>query len=163
MLSATTTGGGRDAVGLPGFASDPQRSLSRIGKWTPASQDFVSSEAGLDSQRAVRLLQRPAESSGRRPLHGTLRLSPLVIEGLGENDRSATGYRPRHEFEEVADALFAHPDESVRGWEGAVDAQSRIVDLVKRAIAAAPSAGNVAIVSRGGVGTLCLPYQGCTT
>lgn len=85
-----------------------------------------------------------------------LGLVPVVIEALGENDRSATGYLPQREFEAVADVFFARPNESVRGWERAVDAQRRIVDAVERAIAAAPGAGDVAIVSHGGVGALLL-------
>ena len=53
------------------------------------------------------------------------------IPALGENDRSSTGYLPRAEFERVADAFFAQPAQSVRGWERAIDAQSRIVGAVR--------------------------------
>ena len=81
---------------------------------------------------------------------------PLVTHaGLGENDRSATGYLPKPEFETVADAFFARPNERVRGWEAAADAQSRIVAAVRDVLRAAPE-GNVAIVSHGGVGALLL-------
>lgn len=73
---------------------------------------------------------------------------------LGENDRSATGYLPPAEFEAVADAFFARPDESVRGWEPAHAAQRRVVAAVDRAWAGA--AGDVAVVTHGGVGTLLL-------
>jgi len=66
--------------------------------------------------------------------------------GLGENDRSSTGYLPRVEFEAMADAFFACASESVRGWERAVDA----------VLAAAPGDGDVAIVSHGAVGALLL-------
>lgn len=48
-------------------------------------------------------------------------------DDLGENDRSATGFLPPEEFERVADAFFAQPTQSVRGWERAVDAQRRVV------------------------------------
>lgn len=85
-----------------------------------------------------------------------LRLSPVIIEALGENDRSATGYLRREEFETVTDSFFAHPDESARGWERAIDAQHRIVAAVGRAVAMAPSQGDIAIVSHGGVGALLL-------
>jgi broad specificity phosphatase PhoE len=84
-----------------------------------------------------------------------LSLMPVIIDGLRENDRSATGYLPKPEFEIMADAFFARPDESVRGWERAVDAQRRIVEAVGRAITMAPD-GNMAIVSHGGVGALLL-------
>ncbi|MFT3978815.1 MAG: histidine phosphatase family protein, partial [Sphingomonas bacterium] len=50
---------------------------------------------------------------------------------MGENDRSATGFLPPDEFEQTADAFFARPDESVRGWERALDAQRRIVTAVR--------------------------------
>lgn len=54
------------------------------------------------------------------------------ISELGENDRSATGFLPPEEFERVADQFFAAPAVSVRGWERAIDAQSRIVHAVER-------------------------------
>lgn len=85
-----------------------------------------------------------------------LGLRRIVVEALGENDRSATGYLPKGEFEAVADAFFAQPDDSVRGWERARDAQRRIVDAVERAISMSVADGDVAIVSHGGVGTLFL-------
>jgi broad specificity phosphatase PhoE len=47
---------------------------------------------------------------------------------LGENDRSATGFLAEDEFEATADAFFARPQESIRGWERAADAQARIVN-----------------------------------
>jgi broad specificity phosphatase PhoE len=72
---------------------------------------------------------------------------------LGEIDRSATGYLPPMEFEEVVDAFFARPTESVRGWERAVDAQARIVDAVRRLTA---DSGHLTIVSHGAVGALLL-------
>ena len=85
-----------------------------------------------------------------------LGLSPIVVAELGENDRSATGYLPKVEFETVADAFFARPDESERGWERAADAQRRIVRAVACVVAMAPSDGDMAIVSHGGVGALLL-------
>ncbi len=86
-----------------------------------------------------------------------LALVPAVHPGLGENDRSATGYLPKSEFEAMADKFFASPEESIRGWERAVDAQARIVDAVRDVLATAPP-GDVAIVSHGGVGALLLCY-----
>lgn len=80
-------------------------------------------------------------------------LPVAVHPGLDENDRSATGFLPPEEFQRLADLFFAHPDESVRGWERAVDAQQRVVAAFE-AISAAPAAGDVAIVAHGGIGTL---------
>lgn len=82
-------------------------------------------------------------------------LDVTVLEALHENDRSATGYLPGPAFEAMADAFFAGPTESVRGWERAVDAQARISGAVERVLAIAPP-GDVAIVAHGAVGALLL-------
>jgi broad specificity phosphatase PhoE len=73
---------------------------------------------------------------------------------LGENDRSATGFLRPEEFEQVADEFFTSPTVSVRGWERALDAQSRIVRAVERIAEDDKSDGAIAIVSHGAVGTL---------
>ncbi|GAA3338592.1 histidine phosphatase family protein [Curtobacterium pusillum] len=80
---------------------------------------------------------------------------PTTHGALGEIDRSATGYLPFEEFEGVVDAFFSAPEESVRGWERAVDAQARIVEAVRR-LTADDDAGDVTIVSHGAVGALLL-------
>jgi len=80
-------------------------------------------------------------------------LSVCVHEGLDENDRSATGFLPPHEFQKVADEFFAHPHESIRGWERAIDAQRRVVAAFDE-IAAGAGKGDIAVVAHGGVGTL---------
>jgi broad specificity phosphatase PhoE len=74
---------------------------------------------------------------------------------LGENDRSATGYLPRKEFEATADLFFEHPDRSVKGWEPARVAQARIVGAIDGILEEAPP-GNVAVIAHGGVGALLL-------
>ena len=76
-----------------------------------------------------------------------------VVAALGETDRSATGYLPKQEFEETADAFFAHPQESVRGWEPAALAQGRIVGAVERIVSQPPDDDDLAIVGHGGTGT----------
>jgi len=78
------------------------------------------------------------------------------VAALGENDRATTGYLPKVEFEATVDAFFAHPHESIRGWERAMDAQARIVEAVTHLASMAPGAGPIAVVSHGGVGTLLL-------
>ncbi|MCA8884303.1 MAG: histidine phosphatase family protein [Rhodobacteraceae bacterium] len=72
---------------------------------------------------------------------------------MGENDRSATGFLPGPEFEATADAFFARPDRSVRGWETAKAAQSRIVAAVRDCLAT-PDDGDLLLVGHGAVGTL---------
>jgi orotidine-5'-phosphate decarboxylase len=89
------------------------------------------------------------------PLAEAAGLEVEVRPDLHENDRSATGYLPPPEFEATADLFFAHPDESVRGWERAADAQARIVGAVSAILAERPEATTV-FVGHGGVGTLLL-------
>ena len=76
------------------------------------------------------------------------------VEGLDENDRSATGFLPPQKFEQVANEFFARPSESVRGWERAVDAQIRVVDAISAIVDSDTTPGSIAIVSHGAVGTL---------
>lgn len=80
----------------------------------------------------------------------------LKVADLGENDRSATGYMPSKEFELIADKFFAEPDSSVRGWETANAAQTRIVNAVNKLIGQDASDRSIAIVSHGAVGALLL-------
>jgi len=88
--------------------------------------------------------------------HLTNHLSLPFVEmpDLRENDRSSTGYLPLQEFELVADAFFAKPHESVRGWERAIDAQARVVSAVVKICEATRGLAAVAVVSHGAVGTL---------
>jgi broad specificity phosphatase PhoE len=108
---------------------------------------------------AVRTVFSSAERKATemaRMVADRLGLSPVILDGLGENDRSATGYLPKAEFETLADAFFARPEASVRGWERAVDAQRRIVMAMQRALAMVSADGDVAVISHGGVGALLL-------
>lgn len=77
-----------------------------------------------------------------------------AVEDLHQNDQIATGFLPKEEFVAVADAFFASPDMSVRGWETARDAQARIVGAVTRIAAADTGAGDIAIVGLGDVNAL---------
>jgi broad specificity phosphatase PhoE len=135
------------AVPVPDWPLSPvgmrRMRLALERPWLAGVQSVFSS-AERKAMDAARLL---AEHLGLRP---------EVVEGLGENDRSATGYLSKAEFEAVADAFFARPEESVRGWERAADAQRRIVDAVEHVISMAATEGDVAIVSHGGVGALLL-------
>ena len=88
-------------------------------------------------------------------LAGGLGVPAVIDAALGEMDRSATGYLPPDEFETVVDLFFAEPEESIRGWERAVDAQSRVVDVIRRH-ASTGHADSTAFVSHGGVGGLLL-------
>ena len=78
------------------------------------------------------------------------------VAALGENDRSATGYLPKAEFEATVDAFFVRPNECIHGWERAIDAQVRIIRAVEYIASTAPGADPIAVVSHGGVGALLL-------
>lgn len=85
-------------------------------------------------------------SAGRLPVE--------TDHAMGENDRSATGFLPPDAFEDAANRFFAHPEESFKGWERAVDAQARIVAAIERVLASHDPKVPIAFVGHGGVGTL---------
>lgn len=132
---------------------------------SPRGRQRMNKVAARPWAQGIRAVWSSTERKTREAaaiLGGSLGLRPAELEELGENDRSATGYLPKAEFEAVADLFFAHPETSVRGWERAVDAQRRIVTTVDRVLAAAAGVGDVAIVSHGAVGALLLCHLlGC--
>lgn len=81
-----------------------------------------------------------------------LKLPVEIRLGIGENDRSAVGFVPQAEFEVLANAFFAQPEQSIRGWERAVDAQRRIAHGLADLLI--PAERDVLVVGHGGVGTL---------
>jgi broad specificity phosphatase PhoE len=98
-------------------------------------------------------------------------LGVLVHPGLAEIDRSATGFLPHDEHDATADQCFARPQQSIRGWERAADAQARMLAAVEDILAhpfrpalvsdagtsARPEGGSdLALVTHGGVATLLL-------
>ncbi|MBM6579367.1 histidine phosphatase family protein [Microvirga sp. BT689] len=88
-------------------------------------------------------------------LAGHFGLPVGVHHGLHENDRSATGFLPPSDFDRMADAFFARPEESVQGWERAVDAQARVAAAVDEVLQDFSGEG-IAVVAHGGVGTLLI-------
>lgn len=108
--------------------------------------EAVSAIWSSEERKAIEAADILAEALGLQ----TRRHAPLH-----ENDRSATGYLPPDKFEAAADRFFAAPEESILGWERAVDAQARIVAAVASCLARS-SPGDVVIVAHGGVGTLLL-------
>ncbi len=113
------------------FATGPEMSkVSHI--WASTERKARETAAILAAPRALPVAQNPA---------------------LGENDRRATGYLPETVFEAAADAFFAQPDHSFRGWETARDAQARVLGAVSRIVASHDGA-DLAVVTHGAVGTL---------
>ncbi|MET3520680.1 broad specificity phosphatase PhoE [Mesorhizobium abyssinicae] len=130
----------------------PEWGLSDIGKARAVAmldQPWIGSIRRIVSS-AERKARETAEILATR-----LRLAVEVRERMHENDRSATGFLPPPEFEAVADQFFANPDDSIRGWERAIDAQRRIVSEVD-AVLGNDDPGDTAFVGHGGVGTLLL-------
>jgi len=140
----------------PEVAIDP---AVPVPDWTLSERGFARMQRLLDQPwtAGIRHIASSAERKARDAagiLAGHLGLPVRVVAELGENDRSATGYLPRAEFEAMADAFFAHPERSVRGWERAVDAQARIIRAVEAALAG--SEGDAVILAHGAVGALLL-------
>ncbi len=134
------------AVPVPQWPlSDIGRSRMRAALGLPWINDLTSVYCSTE-QKAM---------DGAHILGEHLDLNYQALHALGENDRSSTGFLPPNEFEQVADAFFAEPAQSIRGWERAIDAQARIVDAVTGIVNADHSKGGpIAIVSHGAVGTL---------
>ena len=144
------------------FISHPNVEVDRdvpVPQWPLSALGRARMRAGL-KQPWVAELSAVYCSNERKAIDGAAifaahrSLEVQRITALGENDRSATGFLPPDAFELVADQFFLEPDESVRGWETAAAAQQRIVAAVHEIDANERSAGLIAIVSHGAVGTL---------
>ena len=127
----------------------PQWPLSELGRTRITAFAQKLSSEGL---AAVWTSDERKALDGGEILSAALGIPHRVDAALGENDRSSTGYLEAEAFWPVVQAFFAHPDESARGWETARHAQDRIVAAVNRAAHA--QAGDIAIVSHGGVARL---------
>ena len=129
----------------------PRWGLSDIGRaraeaaagrpWTRQLERIVSS----DETKAIELAEILAAAAG---------VKVEILEKAHEHDRSATGFLQPPEFERAADWFFAHPEESFHGWERAIDAQARIVSVVKSVLADHDPTQPIAFIGHGGVGTL---------
>lgn len=129
----------------------PEWGLSAVGRGRHAR---FATDPALDGVRSIYASTERKAVEGATAVAEATGLAVTQDQGLGENDRSATGYLPPDEFWPVVEQFFGAPDVSVRGWETARDAQARIVAAVERVLRGAPAEGDVLIVSHGGVGTL---------
>ncbi len=133
----------------------PQWPLSDTGRERARSFSRQSPDRTLLSQ--VGRVVSSDETKAREAadiIASALGVTAEVREGLGENDRSATGFVPPDEFENLADAFFADPENSIRGWETACDAQARIVRHLADLLQPSGYDRDVVVVGHGGVGTL---------
>ena len=128
----------------------PEWSLNEIGANRIAA--LANSNALVGTQLVVSSAETKAIETAT-PLADALKCRLEVREYMHENDRSSTGFLQPDEFETVADQFFAYPDRSVRGWETATAAQSRIVKEVCDCLHGHPQ-GDILFVGHGGVGTL---------
>jgi broad specificity phosphatase PhoE len=129
----------------------PQWVLSDIGSarvrqatgrpWAAALTRIISS----DETKAIETANTIAKAAS---------IPVEIIEGMHENDRSATGFLPPPAFEEAANWFFSHPSDSFNGWERAIDAQARIVSAVDALLTGHDAEKPIAFVGHGGVGTL---------
>ena len=113
---------------------------------------LIASGTLAGTGRIISSAERKAIETAQ-PIADAMDLQVEIRPRMHENDRSATGYLPKAEFETVADRFFAEPTQSIRGWERAVDAQQRIVAEVTDVIAR-HTTGDILFVGHGGVGTL---------
>lgn len=130
----------------------PQWSLSARGR--TRTEAFARAIAGSSLRRVVASHERKAIQTAEIIADG-LGLEVELRDQMHENDRSATGFLPPEDFEAMADRFFAEPLHSAKGWERAVDAQSRIVAAVRTALAERPATPTL-FVGHGAVGTLLL-------
>lgn len=143
----------------PEVVIDPDVQVTEWGLSTRGQTriaQLVASRVLAGTDRIVSSAERKAVETAE-PIAAALGLEVEVRPRMHENDRSSTGYLPRHEFEAVADRFFAEPFKSVRGWERAVDAQHRIVSEIQ-ALFDTQSSGEILIVGHGGVGALLRAY-----
>jgi broad specificity phosphatase PhoE len=116
--------------------------MLRSAPWIATVRHIMSS----DETKAVETADIVARACG---------LEVEVREGMGENDRSSTGFLPPAEFEAIADQFFASADQSARGWATARAEQARIVAAIDNVLGTHRD-GDILFVGHGAVGALNL-------
>lgn len=136
------------------YVSHPEVAIDSnvpVPEWGLSDVGRARAEAAIERFRDVSRVISSAETKAVETaeiLAGDTQVE--VRPDTHENER--TGFLPPAEFEQVADAFFARPDESVRGWETARAAQARIVAALADLLG--PDEGDVLVVGHGAVGTL---------
>ena len=145
-------------IAHPDVVKDPRVPVPR---W-PLSARGRARMAQMLSRPWVRAVGAVFCSDEQKALDGAailanfLGIEYTIVPELGEVDRSSTGWLPEEEHAEAARRLFERPDERVRGWETARQAQDRIVRAVDRVIDLHDGRGDIAIMAHGAVGTFLL-------
>lgn len=140
----------------PEVVIDPDRPIT---EWplNPIGRARMERFAGLLAGRTITAVYASTERKARDGaaiVAERLNLPYATHEDLGENDRSSTGFIAPPEFWAVVRDFFGRPHESIRGWERAIDAQTRIVTAVSRILREDQTSGDIVIVSHGAVGCL---------
>ncbi len=142
------------------YLTHPQVSIdphTPVGHWSLSHEGLmrtnkVATATGLSKTTQI---ISSAETKARQTamiIAKSLKLEISVRERMHENDRSSTGFLPLAEFEAMADDFFAHPGQSVDGWERAIDAQKRIVGETNQIITQ-HDGGDLLLVGHGAVGS----------
>tara|TARA_R110002020_G_scaffold48855_6_gene139544 strand:+ start:15807 stop:16406 length:600 start_codon:yes stop_codon:yes gene_type:complete len=141
----------------PQVMIDPMMPVERWGLNETGRRrvEAITAAAALRGTTSVISSNETKAIETAQPIAAALGFELVIRHGMHENDRTATGYLPPEEFELVADQFFANADQSVRGWERAVDAQARIVAETLATFENAPE-GDVLLVGHGAVGTLLM-------
>jgi broad specificity phosphatase PhoE len=133
----------------------PHWDLSEVGR---QRLEILLTQPWLKTIQAVCCSDEQKAKTTAQRIAGFRNLTLQIIPELGEIDRSATGYLERSELIPVVAAFFAEPQESIRGWERAADAQIRTIRAVEGIISRSSPGANIAVVGHGGVGTLLLNH-----
>ncbi|MCA3152635.1 MAG: histidine phosphatase family protein [Rhodocyclaceae bacterium] len=129
----------------------PDWPLSEVGR--ARTEVFAAALAGRRIAAVYCSDERKARDGGEI-LARRFELEARVRPGLAEHDRASTGYIAPPEFWKVVAEFFARPDESIRGWAPARQAQAKIVEAVAAVHAESNDPGTILLVSHGGVGRL---------
>ena len=133
----------------------PQWPLSPVGR---KRMSYVLNAPWLSSVTAVYTSDEQKAVDGGQIVAEHLGLTVVEIPGLGEVDRSSTGYMPQKEHDHNGRMLFLHPTESVDGWETAVAAQDRMVKAVDQLLKDDVTSGSLVIVTHGAVGSFLMSH-----
>jgi broad specificity phosphatase PhoE len=148
----------------PDVIIDPDKPIERWGLSARGRERMRS----LCQQPWLRSVGCVLSSSEQKALDGAellvaaLAVPQRIVHELGEYDRSSTGLLPPAEFWPLVEQFFAQPEQSIRGWERAVDAQARVLEAVRGAVAGwqeqarSSERPDLAFVAHGAVGALLL-------
>lgn len=126
----------------------PEWSLNDLGR---RQADALAVASWGSDIRLVVSSAEPKAVQMAKPFVAAHGLDLDIRAATGEVDRSSTGYVPEARHTELANRLFAAPDESAEGWERAVDAQARVCDALADVLTA--GGPDVLVVGHGAVGT----------